>query len=67
MTRMRVWLPAVVSATAVIVGFIIVLLVHSHDLARMPWRPLGLVLVAIGAIGLLVSMVSRAMEIRGSG
>jgi hypothetical protein len=66
MTRTRVLLPAVASAVAVIAGFIVLLLVHSHDLARMPWRPIGLVVVALGAVGLMVSLVSHAMEIRGT-
>jgi peptidoglycan/LPS O-acetylase OafA/YrhL len=63
---MRVLVPAVAAAIAVVVGFVMLVLVHSDDLARTPWRPLGLILVALGAVGLMVSMISRAMEIRGS-
>jgi hypothetical protein len=66
MTRMRVLVPGIAALITVIVGFVMIVLVHSSDLSRMPWRPLGLVLVAIGAVGLMVSMVTRAVAIRGS-
>ncbi len=66
MTRMRVLLPGIAALIAVIVGFVMIVLVHSSDLSRMPWRPLGLVLVAIGAVGLMASMITRAVAIRGS-
>lgn len=66
MTRMRVLVPGIAALITVIVGFVMIVLVHSSDLSRMPWRPLGLVLVAIGAVGLMASMVTRAVAIRGS-
>jgi hypothetical protein len=66
MTRMKVLVPGIAAVISVIVGFVMIVLVHSSDLQRMPWRPLGLVLVAIGAVGLMASMITRAVAIRGT-
>jgi hypothetical protein len=66
MTRMRVLVPGIASAVVALVGFIMLVLVHSADLHRLPWRPLGLVLVAVGAVGLMASMITRAVAIRGT-
>jgi uncharacterized integral membrane protein len=51
-----------IAATIAVLGIVMVALVHYSDLGRRPWLPLGIVLVAAGAVGALIVTTIQAMR-----
>lgn len=60
LSRVRFILNLVVAAVAVALGFVLVALAGDGDIARTPWKPIGICLIAAGAVGLLLTSVVRA-------
>jgi hypothetical protein len=47
----------------VVAGVVVVVLAGYHDIRRSPWMPLGIALVAFGAVGVLIMTVAKAYRV----
>jgi hypothetical protein len=62
MRSISIRIVAGVAAIVAVIGIVVVALVSYADLDRRPWLPLGIVLVAAGAVGLLIATTMQAMR-----
>jgi len=58
--KFRMLVAAIV--TVVVVGFLMLASVGAGDLSRRPWLPIGIVVVAAGAVGLVVMCTMAAIR-----